>query len=289
VVSAASSGGGGGVSGKGSRSGSINWGPNRGVGNEKQEMQDLASTYRKQSMDVFASSPSSSSSWRRHPHPHPTHHTSTQQPHERRTTLADLSATDNLAHFDTHSGIGVRQPLLQPTMQSQDTRKPPVSPRAASSELRRIDTAHPSNGGGAHVEARMMDSRSPVSLMSPSSMIHSPVAATNKPLFHPDLHPVTDHHASSGQTTTTDDDDDDDDNDDDDDGAGAMNCQIPSTWSSSSLPVNATFTFTDALSTSDDTSPSSSSTVRPPLVQDGGKPKAHTVADYRARDEEWMV
>ncbi|KAJ9093169.1 hypothetical protein QFC21_006486 [Naganishia friedmannii] len=244
---------------KASRLGSGSWGRNV-RSEEKDKEQDAISP------------PSSCRRQRqRQPHPHLTHSTYTNNGAHggRRTTLADLFKNDNLAHFDAQSGIGVRQPF--PSHQSTEMRDMPASPR---SSIRFSNIAHDSSAGTTHGESSTADVSSPVSSKSASSTIHASAPA-NRPLFHPDLHPVADHHASSAQNN---------DNDDDD-----MTYQMPSSWSSSSLPENAMFTLTEPLSRREDTSPSSADTIRPPLLAEGGKAKAHTVADYRSLDEEWMA
>ncbi|KAJ9111031.1 hypothetical protein QFC22_006627 [Naganishia vaughanmartiniae] len=282
--------GGSAVAGKGRRSGSISWGRNVCVGEQEEKERIPAWTYRQQSMNACPSSSSYSPSWSRQSYPHPHSYPHSSHPtyadsgaHGRRTTVADLSTNGNLAYFDTHSGNGVRQPFstVQPQERMRDI------PTFPSARFGRIGTDHASNGiarredrdsTGEHVSS---NASSPISPTMPLANIHAspPGAApvtTNKPLFHPDLHPVADHHASADNNThriNTND----------------LKCEMPTKWSSSSLPVDAMFTLMQSSSTGDSSSPSSGGTIRPSLVGDEGKPKAYTVADYRTLDEECMA
>ncbi|KAJ9105596.1 hypothetical protein QFC19_003578 [Naganishia cerealis] len=193
-------------------------------------------------------------------------------PHGRRTTLADPSLPSDLAPVDASSGVRPQLPPREtpypPTAQVQSFGRPAASVLPSTGTERHDGTTdssdyhHPSSSSGF-----------PISPTSPMA-VHN--ISTNKPLFHPDLHPVADHHASN-------------------DGRHTM----PSTWSSSSLPEHALYSCSTDVgssdqtlatlmesSTGDDTSPSSSGTVRPTLVPKNGKPKAQTVADYRSSKEE---
>lgn len=123
---------------------------------------------------------------------------------------------------------------------------------------------------------------------SPTSPISTSPLSSGQHLFHPDLHPVADHHVPGSFRNETRDMLADLNNISQSDTALYVHSSDPPDLAGKGYQTQTAqklgSTSTDA--SSDDKSPSSSGTVRPPLAAWDGTSKAKTVADFRATNDD---
>lgn len=123
---------------------------------------------------------------------------------------------------------------------------------------------------------------------SPTSPISTSPLSSGQHLFHPDLHPVADHHVPGSIRNETRDMLAELNNISQSDTALYVHSSDPPDLAGKAHQTqtvqNLGSTLTDT--SSDDTSPSSSGTVRPPLAAGDGTLKAKTVADFRVTNDD---
>jgi hypothetical protein len=200
-------------------------------------------------------------------------HTNRQQHYARKGSFEE-QASRSRHSYSQHGGHhytrspGTRRTTIGEHSGAGDLMELATSPSTSRTILQDINTCLSPTQVHSHVSSRS----------SPTSPIGS-----RQPLFHPDLHPVADHHVPGPRQERP-------------DPLGTLNITSQSddalyhTRNSidgderkepRSLAMQQTLASLTGSSSTDETSPSSSGTIRPPLVPGEG-PKARTVADFGA-------